>query len=138
MKIYNRKKFVSSAFCILLGALLLVTSALRHGNASSWALSLVLLALGAGELARSLSKTWAKEDKLEEWDERNRFIDWNAKSRAFQLTQGISFVLMIAMLAMGKVSGYEGFVYIGVGLAFAWSISMFSELFAHLYYETKN
>ena len=138
MKIYNRKKFVSGAFCILLGALLLVTSALRHGNASSWALSLLLLALGAGELARSLSKTWAKEDKLEEWDERNRFIDWNAKSRAFQLTQGISFVLMIAMLAMDKVSGYEGFVYIGVGLAFAWSISMFSELFAHLYYETKN
>lgn len=138
MKIYNRKKFVSGAFCILLGALLLVTSALRHGNASSWALALVLIALGAGELARSLSKTWTKEDKLEEWDERNRFIDWNAKSRAFQLTQGISFVLMLAMLAMGKVSGYEGFVYIGVGLAFAWSISMFSELFAHLYYEFKH
>ena len=138
MKIYNRKKFVSGAFCILLGALLLVTSALRHGNASSWSLALVLLALGAGELARSLSKIWAKEDKLEEWDERNRFIDWNAKSRAFQLTQGISFVLMLAMLAMGKVSGYEGFIYIGVGLAFAWSISMFSELFAHLYYEFKH
>ena len=104
MKIYNRKKFVSGAFCILLGALLLVTSALRHGNASSWALALVLIALGAGELARSLSKTWTKEDKLEEWDERNRFIDWNAKSRAFQLTQGISFVLMLAMLAMKGLS----------------------------------
>lgn len=138
MKIYNRKKFVSGAFCILLGALLLVTSALRHGSASSWALSLVLIALGAEELARSLSKTWTREDKLEEWDERNRFIDWNAKSRAFQLTQGISFVLMLAMMAMGKVSGSEGFIYIGVGLAFAWSISMFSELFAHLYYEFKH
>lgn len=138
MKIYNRKKFVSGAFCILLGALLLVTSALRHGAVSSWVLALVLIALGAGELARSLSKTWAREDKLEEWDERNRLIDWKAKSRAFQLTQGISFVLMLAMLAMGKVSGYEGFIYIGVGLAFAWSISMFSELFSYLYYEFKN
>ncbi len=138
MKIYNRKKFVSGAFCLLLGALLLVTSALRHGGVSGWLLALVLLALGAGELARSLSKAWTKEDKLEEWDERNRFIDWKAKSRAFQLTQGISFVLMLAMLAMGKVSGYEGFIGIGVGLAFAWSISMFSELFAHLYYEFKN
>ena len=45
---------------------------------------------------------------------------------------------MLAMLAMGKVSGYEGFIYIGVGLAFAWSISMFSELFSYLYYEFKN
>lgn len=138
MKIYNRKKFVSGAFCLLLGALLLVTSALRHGGVSGWLLALVLLALGAGELARSLSKAWTKEDKLEEWDERNRLIDREAKSRAFQLTQGISFVLMLAMLAMGKVSGYEGFIGIGVGLAFAWSISMFSELFAHLYYEFKN
>lgn len=138
MKIYNRKKFVSGAFCLLLGALLLVTSALRHGGVSGWLLALVLLALGAGELARSLSKARTKEDKLEEWDERNRSIDWKAKSRAFQLTQGISFVLMLAMLAMGKVSGYEGFIGIGVGLAFAWSISMFSELFAHLYYEFKN
>lgn len=138
MKIYNRKKFVSGASCLLLGALLLVTSALRHGAVSNWVLSLVLLALGVGELARSLSKTWTKEDKLEEWDERNRLIDWKAKSRAFQLTQGFSFALMLAMLAMGKVSGYEGFIYIGVGLAFAWSISMFSELFSHLYYESKN
>lgn len=138
MKIYNRKKFASGTLCILLGALLLVTSILRHGNVSSLVLALVLLALGAGELARSLSKTWTKEDKLEEWDERNRLIDRKAKSRAFQLTQSISFVLMLAMMAMGKVSGSEGFIYIGVGLAFAWSVSMFSELFAHLYYEAKN
>lgn len=138
MKIYNRKKFVSGAFCLLLGALLLVTSALRHGGVSGWLLALVLLALGAGELARSLSKARTKEDKLEEWDERNRLIDREAKSRAFQLTQGISFVLMLAMLAMGKVSGYEGFIGIGVGLAFAWSVSMFSELVSYLYYEFKN
>lgn len=138
MKIYNRKKFASGTLCILLGALLLVTSALRHGNVSGWVLALVLLALGAGELARSLSKTWTKEDKLEEWDERNRLIDRKAKSRAFQLTQSISFVLMLAMMAMGKVSGSEGFIYIGVGLAFAWSVSMFSELFSYLYYEAKN
>lgn len=138
MKIYNRKKFASGTLCILLGALLLVTSILRHGNVSGWVLALVLLALGAGELARSLSKTWTREDKLEEWDERNRLIDRKAKSRAFQLTQSISFVLMLAMMAMGKVSGSEGFIYIGVGLAFAWSISMFSELFSYLYYEAKN
>ena len=138
MKIYNRKKFASGTLCILLGALLLVTSALRRGNVSGWVLALVLLALGAGELARSLSKTWTSEDKLEEWDERNRLIDRKAKSRAFQLTQGISFVLMLAMMAMGKVSGSEGFIYIGVGLAFAWSVSMFSELFSYLYYEAKN
>ena len=38
----------------------------------------------------------------------------------------------------GKVSGYEGFIAIGVGLAFAFTISMFAEIFTYMYYESKN
>ena len=61
-----------------------------------------------------------------------------SKSKSFQLTQIISFMLMLALLVMGKVSGYEGFITMGVGLAFAFAISMFSELFTYMYYESKN
>lgn len=75
----------------------------------------------------------AKEDKLEELDERNRLIALKSKSKSFQLTQIISFMLMLALLVMGKVSGYEGFIAMGVGLAFAFAISMFSELFTYMY-----
>ena len=77
-------------------------------------------------------------DKLEELDERNRLIALKSKSKSFQLTQIISFMLMLALLVMGKVSGYEGFIAMGVGLAFAFAISMFSELFTYMYYESKN
>ena len=46
--------------------------------------------------------------------------------------------LMLALLVMGKVSGYEGFIAMGVGLAFAFTISMFAEIFTYMYYESKN
>ena len=39
---------------------------------------------------------------------------------------------------MGKLSGYEGFIGIAVGLAFAFAISMFAEIAAYFYYESKN
>ena len=50
----------------------------------------------------------------------------------------ISFALMLVLLVMGKVSGYEGFIAMGVGLAFAYTISMFAEIFTYMYYESKN
>ena len=109
------------------------------GNSYSFIiLMVVLLLIGIGEIARSLSKKMAREDKLEAMDERNRLITWKSKSKAFQLTQVISFFLMLILLVMGKVSGYEGFTAMGVGLAFTYTISMFAELGAYLYYESKN
>lgn len=139
MKIYNKKKFVSGLFCILLGCLLFLSSVLFHrAEAGSIILVLALLAIGGGEITRSLCWQMAREDKRDERDERNRLIAWKSKSKAFQLTQGISFFFMLVLLVMGKVSGYQGFIYMGVGLSFAFSVSMFAELFAYLYYEYKN
>lgn len=45
---------------------------------------------------------------------------------------------MLALLVMGKVSGYEGVIAMGVGLAFAFAISMLAEIFTYMYYESKN
>ena len=98
----------------------------------------VLVVLGFGSILRSVSPRMAKEDKLEELDERNRLITLKSKSKSFQLTQIISFVLMLALLVMGKVTGFEGFIAMGVGLAFAFTVSMFAEIFTYLYYESKN
>lgn len=100
-------------------------------------LIVALFAFGFGSIMRSISQRMTKEDKLEELDERNRLITMKSKSKSFQLTQIISFMLMLFFLVMGKVSGYEGFIAMGVGLAFAFAISMFSELFTYMYYESK-
>lgn len=139
MKIYNKKVFASGIFMMALGLLNLITSIMRHDlDINSIILIVALFAMGFGSVIRSMSQRMAKEDKLEELDERNRLIELKSKSKSFRLTQIISFALMLVLLVMGKVSGYEGFITMGVGLAFAFSISMFAEIFTYMYYESKN
>lgn len=139
MKIYNKKVFASGVFMVALGLLNLITSMMRQDfDINSIILIAALFVLGFGSIMRSISQRMAKEDKLEELDERNRLIALKSKSKSFRLTQIISFALMLALLVMGKVSGYEGFIAMGVGLAFAFAISMFTEIFTFMYYESKN
>ena len=139
MKIYNKKVFASGIFMMDLGLLNLITSIVWHDlDINSIILIVALFAMGFGSVMRSMSQQMAKEDKLEELDERNRLIELKSKSKSFRLTQIISFVLMLVLLVMGKVSGYEGFIAMGVGLAFSFSISMFAEIFTYMYYESKN
>ncbi len=139
MKIYNKKEFISGAFMGALGLLNLILSIIRQDlDINSIILIVVLFVLGFGTIMRSISQRMAKEDKLEELDERNRLITMKSKSKSFRITQIISFMLMIVLLVIGKVSGYEGFIAMGVGLAFAFTISMFAEIFTYMYYESKN
>ena len=139
MKIYNKKVFASGVFELVMGLLLLITSITREDlDINAIILIVALFAFGFGSIMRSISQRMAKEDQLEELDERNRLIALKSKSKSFRLTQIISFMLMLAFLVMGKVSGYEGFIAIGVGLAFAFTISMFAEIFTYMYYESKN
>ena len=139
MKIYNKKLFASGVFELVMGLLLLITSITREDlDINAIILIVALFAFGFGSIMRSISQRMAKEDQLEELDERNRLIALKSKSKSFRLTQIISFMLMLAFLVMGKVSGYEGFIAIGVGLAFAFTISMFAEIFTYMYYESKN
>ena len=139
MKIYNKKEFISGAFMGALGLLNLILSIIRQDlDINSIILIVVLFVLGFGTIMRSISQRMTKEDKLEELDERNRLITMKSKSKSFRITQIISFMLMLALLVMGKVSGYEGFIAMGVGLAFAFTISMFTEIFTYMYYESKN
>ena len=139
MKIYNKKVFASGVFMVALGLLNLITSMMRQDfDINSIILIAALFVLGFGSIMRSISQRMAKEDKLEELDERNRLIALKSKSKSFRLTQIISFALMLALLVMGKISGYEGFIAMGVGLACAFAISLFTEIFTFMYYEFKN
>ena len=139
MKIYNKKVFASGVFMAALGLLNLITSIMRQDfDINSIILIAALFVLGFGSIMRSISQRMAKEYKLEELDERNRLIALKSKSKSFRLTQIISFALMLALLVMGKISGYEGFIAMGVGLAFAFAISLFAEIFTFMYYESKN
>ena len=133
MKAYNKKTFAFGVFSTALGVLNAVTAALRGADAGDIVLIACLLFFGIGAMLRGTSKRLAREDRLEELDERNRLVELKSKSAAFRLTQAVCFGLMLALLVAGKVSGTQALIAIGVGLAFALSISMLAELGAYFY-----
>lgn len=138
MKVYNKKTFAFGVFSTALGVLNAVTAALRGADAGDIVLIACLLFFGIGALLRGTSQRLAREDRLEEMDERNRLVELKSKSAAFRLTQAVCFGLMLALLVAGKVSGTQALIAIGVGLAFALSISMLAELGAYFYCEKRN
>ena len=138
MKAYNKKTFAFGVFSTALGVLNAVTAALRGADAGDIVLIACLLFFGIGAMLRGTSKRLAREDRLEELDERNRLVELKSKSAAFRLTQAVCFGQMLALLVAGKVSGTQALIAIGVGLAFALSISMLAELGAYFYCEKRN
>ena len=138
MKAYNKKTFAFGVFSTALGVLNAVTAALRGADAGDIVLIACLLFFGIGAMLRGTSKRLAREDRREELDERNRLVELKSKSAAFRLTQAVCFGLMLALLVVGKVSGTQALIAIGVGLAFALSISMLAELGAYFYCEKRN
>ena len=139
MKIYNKKSFSEGIFMLVLGSLNLIMDLINHTlDINGTILFVALYFFGGGLIIRSLSLKFAKEDKLDKMDERNQLIELKSKSKAFRFTQTISFLLMLTFLIIGKISDYEGFLTMGIGLGFSFSISMFSEIFTYMYYESKN
>lgn len=139
MKIYNKKSFAEGIFILALGTLLLIMDCINQTfEVKGAVLIFALYFFGGGFLVRSLSRKLTREDRLDQMDERNQLIEWKSKRKAYQLTQILSFALMLVLLVIGKISGTESLIAIAVGLAFALAISMLTEAFSFMYYESKN
>jgi len=139
MRIYNKKGFAFGVFMVALGIVNLVADLADNSmEVDGIILVAALFLFGFGMIARSLSRTLAREGRLEERDERNRLIELRSKSRSFQITQVATLVLIPVFLVMGKLSGHDGFIGMGTGLGFAFSISMFAEIATFCYYESKS
>ena len=138
MKIYSKETFAYGLFAVVLCVLILIGSILNGFDFKKTVLILVCFVLGSGAVSRSLSEDFSKEDRINELDERNILIKLKSRSRSFSLTQAVSFILMIAFFVLGKTSGDETFIAIGLGLGFSISVSVFSEIFTELYYEKRN
>lgn len=139
MKIYNKKVFYSGIGMIFLGTLnLFINLVQKDVDATTIILFIILGIFGLNAISRSLSRKKTKEDKLEILDERNQLIELKSQSKSFQLTQNFSFLLMFVLMIMGKISGNKDFITMGVGISFAFVISMLIDIFTKIYYESKN
>ena len=101
MKAYNKKTFAFGVFSTALGVLNAVTAALRGADAGDIVLIACLLFFGIGAMLRGTSKRLAREDRLEELDERNRLVSLKTDS----LTRKVMGWARVAAMAAGLL-GY--------------------------------
>ncbi|MCI9531924.1 MAG: hypothetical protein HFH38_09270 [Lachnospiraceae bacterium] len=137
MKIYHKKNFTFGLSCIALALLNTAAAMISKFDGNSILFILALLFFGAVSIFRSLSPHLAREDVIESLDERNQWIELRTKSKSFQVTQGICFILMLTFLVIGKLSGETAMIGIGVGIGFTYAVSMLSELAVFCYYESR-
>lgn len=135
MKIYHKKNFAVGLGLSLLGAANLGLMVWKGWQVRETVTALLCLLLGIGSLLRSLSRDMAREDILEERDERNRLVALKYRSSALRLTQAISFLLMLLLFVLSKTSGQQSLLLVGLGLGLALSVSIWSELGAELYHQ---
>lgn len=94
--------------------------------------------IGGSFLIRSLSKEMSRKDRLDDMDERNQLINLKSSSRANSITQIGSVILMGIFFGIGIASDADLMKGAEVGVDFCFTVSLWAEMFAKLYYEKKN
>lgn len=137
MRIYSRKKMLFGLFCLALGLVNFILGLTSQNlDFSDIILILALLFFGCNDIRHSLSANLSREDKLEDWDERNRLIDLKSRSKCCLISQNIFFFAMLILMVAGKINGETTLIAVGAGFGLAWTISIFTELAANFYYQS--
>ncbi len=136
MKIYNKKNFRYGLGMTILGVLMLLTSIWKGFHVKGTVILALCLFVGIGLMLRSLSRDMSREDKIAELDERNKMVEWRAKSRALGIAELICVVcILISIVGMRIVKDFFGGMLVAFGLMY--TIMLLTELFTLLYYDKK-
>lgn len=136
MKIYNKKNFRYGLGMTILGVLMLLTSIWKGFDVKGTVILALCLFVGIGLMLRSLSRDMSREDKIAELDERNKMVEWRAKSRALGIAELICVVcILISIVGMRIVKDFFGGMLVAFGLMY--TIMLLTELFTLLYYDKK-
>ncbi len=136
MKIYNKKNFRYGLGMTILGVLMLLTSIWKGFDVKGTVILALCLFVGIGLMLRSLSRDMSREDKIAELDERNKMVEWRAKSRALGIAELICVVcILVSIVGMRIVKDFFGGMLVAFGLMY--TIMLLTELFTLLYYDKK-
>lgn len=136
MKIYNKKNFLYGLGMTILGVLMLLTSIWKGFDVKGTVILALCLFVGIGLMLRSLSRDMSREDKIAELDERNKMVEWRAKSRALGIAELICVVcILVSIVGMRIVKDFFGGMLVAFGLMY--TIMLLTELLTLLYYDKK-
>ena len=140
MKIYNKRGFLSGIVCLGLAVWSIV---LDFGEPDpntfvqirDSVLSVILLLIGINSFWRAFSKKAAREDIIEEQDERNKWIEYKSKSKMLDIAYTTLFIIMICGVVGFKMTANIVWFTIFVIPAFLLGLFILIEIFVKLYYE---
>ena len=139
MKIYNKKNFRYGLGMTILGVLMLLTSIWKGFDVKGTVILALCLFAGIGLLLRILSRDMSREDKIAELDERNKMVEWRAKSRALGIAELVCVVGFLLSIVGIRVPSPAREICGGMLVAFGlmYAIMLLTELFTLLYYDKK-
>lgn len=138
MKVYNAKYLVKGIAFMLLGIALAAMGFMNEFELKSFLLMLMMFVIGLNDISVSISYKRSAEYTIEELDERNRLIELKSKNLSCRITQFVCETAVLLFIIMGVISGDDRFISMGVAAAFCFSISIFAESVAEIYYKRKN
>ena len=78
----------------------------------------------------------SREDRIAELDERNKLVEWRAKSRALGIAELIcAACILVSIVGMRVVEDFFGGMLVAFGLMY--TTMLLAELFTLLYYNKK-
>ena len=143
MKICHKKNLWAGAGMLALGLLNLVTALWRRDlDASAVVLVMALVLLGVSSLLRGLSPELAREDKIEEQDERNVQVCLRARSAAFSIVRHVllgACWLCMAAAVLNENAPERQLVFTAMSVTAGgiWFVSVLAELLCEFRWEKK-
>ena len=139
-KIYHKKNFCGGLCLLVLGVALPVTCLIRgweRFSVKDGVLTVLLILTGVGVILRSLDREKSREDRREERDERNRWIELRSQAVCYRV---LWWLVVAGLLACGV--GYsvtKEDVYLGLFSAclVLYLAALVSRLVSKLYFENR-
>ena len=104
MKIYSYKRLRSALFFFIIALGAIIVQFLKGFNVELTALTVVILVIAFRDLTKSVSKQAAKNDLIEQSDERNEVVAQRSEAAAFKIVLNTSIALEILLVILYGVT----------------------------------
>lgn len=137
MKVYHRKNFLYGLVLAVLGVGLFLVDSLNGFQKWSAMMAVMCAVFGAGLIVRSMSSNAATADREDENDPHTQMVLLTNRARAFIIHRYICLGITIVLLVVGKVLMSDILVYMGIGAAIVYAISIILDIATFAYYSRK-
>lgn len=137
MKVYHRKNFLYGLALAVLGMGLLLVDSLNGFEKWSAMMAIMCAVFGAGLIVRSMSSNAATADREAENDHRTRMVLLTNRACAFIIHRYVCLGITIVLLVVGKVLMSDMLVFMGIGAAIVYALSIVLDIVTFAYYSRK-